>query len=115
MRISDWSSDVCSSDLDQLYGYKASYESYVLIKDQAWSKKLARFAQYLPELQRGLPVADKYKAEKPGSDADLNAYFAIYYGGDANVGAKTIAINLTNDEQVQLKKDWTSTRLNSSH
>jgi hypothetical protein len=55
-------------------------------------------------LQRGLPVADKYKAEKPGSDADLNAYFAIYYGGDANVGAKTIAINLPNDEEVQLKK-----------
>jgi hypothetical protein len=89
---------------DQLYGYKASYESYVLIKDQAWSAKLARFAKYLPELQRGLPVADKYKAEQPGSDADLNAYFAIYYGGDANVGAKTIAINLPNDEQVQLKK-----------
>ncbi|GGY28819.1 hypothetical protein GCM10008098_22560 [Rhodanobacter panaciterrae] len=89
---------------DQLYGYKASYESYVLIKDQAWSKKLARFAQYLPELQRGLPVPDKYKAEQPGSDADLNAYFAIYYGGDANAGAKTIAINLPNDEQVQLKK-----------
>jgi len=89
---------------DQLFGYKASYESYVLIKDQAWSAKLARFAKYLPELQRGLPVADKYKAEKPGSDADLNAYFAIYYGGDANDGAKTIAINLPNDEQVQLKK-----------
>ncbi|KZC34408.1 Zn-dependent hydrolase, partial [Rhodanobacter sp. FW510-R12] len=89
---------------DQLYGYKASYESYVLIKDQAWSAKLARFAGYLPELQRELPVADKYKAEKPGSDADLNAYFAIYYGGDANSGAKTIAINLPNDEQVQLKK-----------
>lgn len=89
---------------DQLYGYKASYESYVLVKDQAWSKKLARFAQYLPDLQRGLPVPDRYKAEKPGSDADLNAYFAIYYGGDANVGAKTIAINLPNDEQVQLKK-----------
>ncbi|HUH54184.1 MAG TPA: Zn-dependent hydrolase [Rhodanobacter sp.] len=89
---------------DQLYGYKASYESYVLIKDRAWSAKLARFARYLPELQRGLPVPDRYKAEKPGSDADLNAYFAVYYGGDANAGAKTIAINLPNDEQVQLKK-----------
>ena len=89
---------------DQLYGYKASYESYVLVKDQAWSKKLARFAKYLPELQRGLPVPEQYKAETPGSDADLNAYFAIYYGGDANVGAKTIAINLPNDEQVQLEK-----------
>ena len=89
---------------DQLYGYKASYESYVLIKDQAWSAKLARFAKYLPELQRELPVDAKYKTEVPGSDADLNAYFAVYYAGDANVGAKTIAINLPNDEEVQLKK-----------
>lgn len=89
---------------DPLFGYKASYESYVLVKDQAWSKRLARFARYLPELQRELPVDAKYKAEKPGSDADLNAYFAVYYAGDANVGAKTIAINLPNDEQVQLKK-----------
>lgn len=89
---------------DQLFGYKASYESYVLIKDRVWSARLARFAKYLPELQRELPVADKFKAETPGSDADLNAYYAIYYGGDANVGAKTIAINLPNDEQVQLQK-----------
>ena len=89
---------------DQLFGYKASYESYVLVKDQAWSAKLARFAKYLPELQRELPVDDRYKAEKPGADADLNAYFAVYYAGDANVGAKTIAINLPNDEEVQLKK-----------
>ncbi len=89
---------------DQLFGYKASYESYVLIKDRVWSEGLTRFAKYLPELQRELPVADKFKAETPGSDADLNAYFAIYYGGDANVGAKTIAINLPNDEQVQLRK-----------
>ena len=89
---------------DQLFGYKASYEGLVLIKDIAWSERLARFAKFLPEMQRGLPVADKYKAEVPGSDADLNAYNAIFYGGNANVGAKTIAINLPNDEQVQLKK-----------
>jgi len=89
---------------DRLFGYKAAYEGLVLIKDQAWSQKLARFAQFLPSLQTGLPVADKYKAEKPGSDADLNAYAAIYYGGNANEGAKTIAINLPNDEEVQLAK-----------
>ncbi|MCB1560368.1 MAG: Zn-dependent hydrolase [Xanthomonadales bacterium] len=89
---------------DQLFGYKAAYEAYVLIKDMAWSERLARFAKYLPELQRGLPVPDKYKAETPGSDADLNAYDAVFYAGNANVGAKTIAINLPNDEEVQLKK-----------
>jgi len=89
---------------DELYGYKASYEGLVLVKDQEWSAKLARFAKALPELQRGLPVPAKYKTEKPGSAADLNAYSAVYYAGNANTGAKTIAINLPNDEEVQLKK-----------
>lgn len=89
---------------DQLFGYRAAFESYVLIKDKQWSDKLAKFAQFLPELQKGLPVADKYKAEMPGSDADLNAYDVVYYAGHSNAGSKTIAINLPNDEQVQLEK-----------
>ena len=89
---------------DQLFGYKTAYEGLVLIKDQDWSERLSRFAGYLPELQRGLPVDAKYKAETPGSNADLGAYEAVYYGGNANVGAKTIAINLPNDEEVQLAK-----------
>lgn len=89
---------------DQLYGYRAAFESYVLIKDMAWSEKLAKFAAFLPELQKGLPVADAYKQEMPGSDADLNAYDVIYYAGHSNAGSKTIAINLPNDENVQLQK-----------
>ncbi|GAA0810011.1 hypothetical protein GCM10009111_00260 [Colwellia asteriadis] len=89
---------------DQLYGYRAAFESYVLIKDTVWSKKLEKYAEYLPELQKGLPVAQKYKAEVPGSDADLNAYDVVYYAGHSNAGGKTIAINLPNDEEVQLKK-----------
>jgi hypothetical protein len=89
---------------DRLYGYRAAYEGYVLIKDQAWSEKLARFAAYLPELQTGLPVPAEYKRETPGADADLNAYDVVYYAGHCNAGSKTIAINLPNDEQVQLEK-----------
>ncbi|MEM7359677.1 MAG: Zn-dependent hydrolase [Pseudomonadota bacterium] len=89
---------------DALYGYRAAFETFVLIKDQAWSQRLARFAKYMPELQAGLPVEEKYKAEVPGSDADLNAYDVAYCAGDCNSGAKTIAINLPNDEEVQLAK-----------
>jgi len=89
---------------DLLFGYRAAYESYVLIKDLEWSERLARFAQYLPELQVGLPVPEEYKQEMPGSDADLNAYDVVYYAGHSNAGSKTIAINLPNDEQVQLAK-----------
>jgi hypothetical protein len=89
---------------DQLFGYRAAYESYVLIKDLEWSERLARFAQYLPELQTGLPVPEAYRQEVPGSDADLNAYDVVYYAGHSNAGGKTIAINLPNDEEVQLAK-----------
>jgi hypothetical protein len=89
---------------DQLFGSKAANESFVLIKDKQWSGRLARYAAMLPSLQRELPVPEAYKREKPGSDSDLNAYDAVYYAGDANAGSKTIAINLPNDEEVQLRK-----------
>ncbi len=89
---------------DRLFGYRAAYEAYVLVKDMEWSKRLARFAAFLPELQRGLPVPEPYKAETPGTDSDLNAYDVVYYAGDSNAGSKTIAINLPNDEAVQLAK-----------
>ena len=89
---------------DRLFGYKAAYESYVLIKDMDWSAQLAKFALFLPELQKGLPVPEEYKFETPGSDSDLNAYDVVYYAGDSNAGSKTIAINLPNDEEVQLEK-----------
>lgn len=99
---------------DALYGYRAAFETFVLIKDQAWSERLARFAKYMPELQSGLPVADEYKAEIPGSDADLNAYDLAYCAGDCNSGAKTIAINLPNDEEVQLAKGTRRLQLKNS-
>jgi hypothetical protein len=89
---------------DALFGIKSTHEGYVLLKDRAWSARLAKFATFLPELQRGLPVPPPYKSESPGTDSDLNAYDAVYYAGDCNAGSKTIAINLPNDEQVQLQK-----------
>ncbi|MBI1353066.1 MAG: Zn-dependent hydrolase [Acidobacteria bacterium] len=89
---------------DQLYGYKASFEAYVLLKDMDWSGRLAKYAALLPALQQGLPVPPEYKKEDPGADSDLNAYDVLYYAGDCNAGAKTIAINLPNDEEVQLAK-----------
>lgn len=89
---------------DQLFNYKTAYEAYVLVKDVEWSKKLERFIAFLPQLQNTLPVDEKYKSEEPGTDSDLNAYDVIYYAGNCNSGGKTIAINLPNDEKVQLEK-----------
>ena len=89
---------------DGLIGTKTAFEAYVLIKDKQWSDRLVKYSTMLPTLQDGLPVPPEYKAEEPGGDSQLNAYDVLYYAGDCNAGAKTIAINLPNDEQVQLEK-----------
>ena len=89
---------------DARYGIKASHEAFILIKDQEWTKQLARYAAFVPKLQKQLPVPAKYKKEVPGSDVDLAAYDAVYYAGDCNANSKTIAINLPNDERVQLQR-----------
>ena len=89
---------------DARYGIKASHEAFILIKDQEWTKQLARYAAFVPELQKQLPVPEEYKKEVPGSDVDLAAYDAVFYAGDCNANSKTIAINLPNDERVQLQR-----------
>ncbi len=89
---------------DALYGYKTAYEAFILVKDEKWSNDLAKYTKMLPELQTLLPCDPKYKQEVPGTESDLNVYDVIYYAGDCNSASKTIAINLPNDEQVQLKK-----------
>ncbi len=99
---------------DALYGTKAAHEAFILIKDLKWTKKLAHFAQFLPELQKQMPVDEKYKQEKPGSNADLGAYDVVFYAGDCNAGSKTIAINLPNDERVHLEKGSRRLQLKNS-
>ena len=99
---------------DQLFGYKAAHEAFILVKDKAWSKKLEKYAALLPDLQKALPTADQYKSEMPGSDSDMNAYDVIYYAGDCNAGSKTIAINLPNDEQVRANKGSRKLQLKNS-
>lgn len=99
---------------DQLFGYKAAHEAFILVKDKAWSARLDKYAALLPDLQKALPTQEVYKKETPGSDSDLNAYDAIYYAGDCNAGSKTIAINLPNDEQVRANKGSRKLQLKNS-
>lgn len=86
---------------DQLFGYKAAHEAYVLVKDREWSDRLARYKDLLPRLQTDLPCADAYKQDEIGGNAQLSAYDVIFYAGDCNSGSKTIAVNLPNDEGIQ--------------
>lgn len=89
---------------DQLFGYKTSFESFILIKDLEWTKNIEHIVTLLPKLQKSLSVPEAYKAETPASSSDLGVYDAIYYAGNCNAGSKTIAINLPNDPQIQKLK-----------
>lgn len=99
---------------DKLFNARAAYEGYVLVKDKVWSKRLAKYVSMLPELQKNLPVADKYKKEAPGTESELNAYDVVYYAGDCNAGSKTIAVNLPNDETIQQKKGTRRSQLKNA-
>ena len=89
---------------DNLNKAKASYEAFIVLKDEARSAALAKFVKMLPGLQKELPCDPKYKTFVPGTSSDMNVYDAVYYAGDCNAGSKTIAINLPNDERVHAKK-----------
>lgn len=86
---------------DQLFGFKAAHECYILVKDLEWSQRLERYGALLPRLQKELPCDQRYKQDQIGSNAQLNAYDVIFYAGDCNAGSKTIAVNLPNDEEIQ--------------
>lgn len=89
---------------DALFGYKAACSAQILVKDKEWSKRLSVYGALLPRIQNAIPVPAEYKAEKANSNADMNAYDVIYYGGDCNAGSKNIAINLPNDPRVHAQK-----------
>lgn len=99
---------------DKFQETKASYESFILLKDEARSKDLAKFVAMLPALQKELPCAPEYKTFVLGTSSDLNVYDAVYYAGDCNAGSKTIAINLPNDERVHALKGTRRLQLRNS-
>lgn len=99
---------------DNLNNAKASYEAYILLKDEVRSNDLGKYIKMLPELQKQLPCEPKYKTFVPGTSSDLNVYDAVYYAGDCNAGSKTIAINLPNDERVHKEKGSRRLQLRNS-
>lgn len=99
---------------DQIFNARAAYAAYVLVKDKQWSKKLAKYVSMLPQLQKALPIAAKYKTEKPGTDSEINAYDVVFYAGDCNAGVKTIAVNLPNDELIQQQKGTRRSQLKNT-
>lgn len=89
---------------DNLFNYKASYESFVTVVDKPESAKLAAYAKALPDMERNLPEPEQYKNPNRGSESPIKVVQELYTAGDARRGVQTAAFNLPNDEVVREKK-----------
>src|SRR2546421_2026486 len=89
---------------DELFGYKAAFEAYVTLRDEAESAKLAKFSQYLQEIENNLPLDPKYRNPKLGAASPMRVVNEVFSAGEGNSGVQTAAFNLPNDERVVKEK-----------
>jgi hypothetical protein len=89
---------------DGLFGYKAAFEAYVTLRDEAESKKLAFFSNHLQELEDNLPIEPRYRNPKLGAASPIRVVNVVYSSGEGNSGVQTAAFNLPNDERVVHEK-----------
>jgi hypothetical protein len=89
---------------DELFSYKAAFESYITLRDEGESAKLARFSQYLQELENNLPLDAQYRNPKLGAASPIRVVNEVFGSGEGNSGVQTAAFNLPNDERVVKEK-----------
>ena len=85
---------------DEWFNYKAAFESFITVQDEAESAKLQKFAGELQDIENHLPIDPKHRNPKLGASAPIVVVNEIYAAGDANHGVQTAAFNLPNDERV---------------
>jgi hypothetical protein len=89
---------------DNLFGYKAGYESFVCVVDHEESAKLDKITKYLNDMEAALPIPDKYKNFDRGASSPIKVVNEILAAGDTKAGIQTSAFNLPNDERVREAK-----------
>ena len=89
---------------DELFGYKAAFEAFITLRDEAESAKLVKFGGYLQELEDNLPIDPRYRNPKLGAASPIRVVDNVFSSGDGNRGVQTAAYNLPNDEQVVKEK-----------
>ncbi|MBN2104098.1 peptidase [bacterium] len=86
---------------DNLFGYKAAFESFICVVDHEESKKLEQIANYLIRLEEALPIDETYER---GTSSPIKVVNLLYSAGDTKAGIQTSAFNLPNDERVRNEK-----------
>lgn len=89
---------------DELFGYKAAFEAFITLRDEAESAKLVKFSGYLQDLENNLPIDSRYRNPKLGPASPIRVVDNVFCSGDGNRGVQTAAFNLPNDEQVVKEK-----------
>ncbi|PYX59350.1 MAG: hypothetical protein DMG73_08745 [Acidobacteria bacterium] len=89
---------------DELFGYKAAFEAYVNLRDDAETSKLTAFTQHLQEIENNLPIDPQYRSPKLGAAAPIRVVDEIISAGDGAHGVQTAAYNLPNDDRVVQQK-----------
>ena len=89
---------------DELFGYKAAFEAYISLRDDAETARLAFFGQHLQEIENNLPEDPTYRAPKLGTLAPIRVVNEVFAAGDADHGVHTVAYNLPNDDKVVQQK-----------
>src|SRR6185369_17472127 len=84
---------------DEWFNFKAAFEAFIAVTDEAESAKLARFSGELQALEDQLPIDPKYR-RKLGGYSPIRVVNLVFASGDANRGVQTAAFNLPNDERV---------------
>jgi hypothetical protein len=89
---------------DELFNYKAAFEAFITVQDEAESAKLQKFSGQLQDIEDHLPIDPKYRNPKLGGLAPIVVVNEVFAAGDANRGVQTAAFNLPNDERVVREK-----------
>ena len=95
---------------DRWFNYKASFEAYITLKDEAESAKLQKLSGELQGIEDQLPIDPKYRNPKLGGLAPIVVVNEIFFAGD-NHGVQTAAFNLPNDERITRDKGAKRTML----
>ncbi|HEY0112707.1 MAG TPA: hypothetical protein VGB59_06095 [Allosphingosinicella sp.] len=89
---------------DTLYGTKTAFEAFVTVQDPKASGALAKYKTLLPDMERNLPVEERYKNFNRPFASPILVADQVHGGGDNVPGVQTIAFNLPNDERVREAK-----------
>ncbi|MCP3145110.1 dipeptidyl-peptidase 3 family protein [Pyxidicoccus xibeiensis] len=88
---------------DEWFNYKAAFQSFIGLRDDAETQKLAKFSSQLQGLEDNLPIDPKLRNAKLGALAPIRVINSLFSAGDGNRGVQTAAFNLPNDERVTEK------------